>query len=48
MNPTEDSKDQDLIKKDAEDNVRVVIRCRPLLQDIESGQDTCVNVGIIL
>ncbi|CAG2181374.1 unnamed protein product [Oppiella nova] len=23
----------------AEDNVRVVIRCRPLLQDLESGQD---------
>jgi hypothetical protein len=31
-------------KDSNEDNVRVVIRCRPLSQDIESGQDICVEV----
>ena len=31
-----------------EDNVRVVIRCRPLLADMESGQDVCVEVVLTI
>ncbi|CAG2118482.1 unnamed protein product, partial [Medioppia subpectinata] len=32
----------------AEDNVRVVIRCRPLLPDLELNQDICVEVMVTL
>ena len=30
-----------------EDNVRVVIRCRPLLPELESDQEISINVFIV-